>query len=102
LPIRSWVYMLQIPEHNQNQTDKTREKIMQDNEQDMTIAKTLWSETLIDALLVALQKKHPDEKIRELLKEIQDKGYKPTYIIEKVTKELDAQAVLRVRQLLAK
>lgn len=75
---------------------------MQDNEKDMTIAKTLWSETLIDALLVALQKKQPDEKIRELLKEIQDKGYKPSYITGKVTKELDEQAALRIRKLLAK
>lgn len=75
---------------------------MQDNEQDMTVAKTLWSETLIDALLVALQKKHPDAKIKEILKELQDKGYKPPYITAKVTKELDAQAAFRVRQLLAK
>ncbi len=70
---------------------------MQDNEQDMTIAKTLWSEIIIDALLVGLQKKTTDEKIKELIKEIQDKGYKSSYIIEKVTKELGAPAALRIR-----
>lgn len=39
---------------------------MQDNKQDMTIAKTLWSETIIDALLAGLQEKATDEKIKEL------------------------------------
>jgi CRISPR/Cas system CSM-associated protein Csm4 (group 5 of RAMP superfamily) len=75
---------------------------MQNNEQDKTITKTLWSETIIDALIVGLQKKAPDEKIKELVKEIKDKGFKSSYIIEKVTKELGPPAAVRIRQLLGK
>ncbi|OGT64336.1 MAG: hypothetical protein A3I13_00085 [Gammaproteobacteria bacterium RIFCSPLOWO2_02_FULL_47_50] len=75
---------------------------MQDKTQDKTITKTLWSETIIEALLVGLQKKVTDEKIRELINEIQGKGYKSSYIIEKVTKELGAPDALRIRQLLGK
>ena len=72
--------------------------MMEDNEH--TVAKTLWSETLIDALIVGLQKKVPDAKIRELLEELKSKGYENTYIINKVTKELDSGMAMRVRQLI--
>jgi hypothetical protein len=75
---------------------------MQDNNPDETIAKTLWSETLIDALILGLQKKVPDVKIKELIKELQDKGYQSTYSINKVTKEMDAPAAMRVKQLMGR
>ena len=75
---------------------------MQDNEQDKTITKTLWSETIIDALVVGLQKNVPDDKIRELIKEVTTKGFKSSYIIDKVTKELGAPARARVKRLLGK
>lgn len=71
-------------------------------EDDKTIAKTLWSETLIDALLLGLRKKAPDAKIRELIGDLEAKGFKKNYIIEKVTKELGAATAMRVRQLAGK
>jgi len=75
---------------------------MQDDNPDETIAKTLWSETLIDALILGLQKKVPDAKIKELIKELQDKGYQSTYIINKVTKEMGAPAAMRVKHLMGR
>lgn len=71
-------------------------------QKDDTVSKTIWSETLIDLLLVALQKNAPDAKVKEVLKELSDKGYQSGYIIKKVTKELDENAARRVRQILSK
>ena len=69
---------------------------------DDTVSKTIWSETLIDLLLVALQKNAPDAKVKEVLKELSDKGYQAGYIIKKVTKELDDNAARRVRKIMGK
>ena len=71
-------------------------------EQDKTVAKTLWSETLIEALLLGLQKNVSDEKIRELIGDLYAKGYKQNYIVNKVTKELDSAMAARVRRLMVK
>ena len=41
-----------------------------------TIAKTLWSETLIDVLMVALEKNASDDKVKDILKELKQKQFK--------------------------
>ena len=69
---------------------------------DETVAKTLWSETLIDALLLGLQKKVPDAKIKELINDLLAKGYKQPYIVSKVTKELGPAMAMRVTQLMTR
>ncbi len=71
------------------------------DDEDKTVAKTLWSESLIDALLVGLKKKAADPKIKELIKDIIARGYKQDYIIQKVTKEMGTQAAMRVKQLMS-
>ncbi|NKB36501.1 MAG: hypothetical protein GKR93_04925 [Gammaproteobacteria bacterium] len=67
-----------------------------------TIAKTLWSETLIDLLIISLQNEQSDEKVTELLKELRQKKFKRDYIISKTKKALGEKASNRVRLLLAK
>ena len=67
-----------------------------------TVAKTLWSETLIDLLIVALQKNQSDEKISGLLKELQQKNFKKDYIIDKIDRAMGDVEARRVRSLLAK
>ncbi len=67
---------------------------------DKTITKTLWSETLIEILILALQKKRPDSEITEIIKEIRAKGFKRRYIIGKVEKELGAETARRVKTLI--
>jgi hypothetical protein len=62
----------------------------------------LWSETLIDLLIVSLEKGQSDEQIIDLLKEIKQKKFKPDYIVKKVTKSLGEKDANRVKLLLHK
>ena len=78
---------------SENSSDDTTQK---------TIAKTLWSETLIDLLVIALQNKQSDKKVTELLRELKQRNFKNDYIISKIGKTLGASEENRVRILLAK
>lgn len=73
-----------------------------DDQTQQTVAKTLWSETLIDLLIVSLQKKQSDEKVMELLKELRQKNFKSSYIIDKIERAMDSTDAMRVRSLLKK
>ena len=68
----------------------------------VTVAKTLWSETLIDLLIVSLEKNQSDDKVRELLKELKQKKFKADYIIGKIRKALGEKEANRVKLLLGK
>lgn len=78
---------------SENSNDDTTQK---------TIAKTLWSETLIDLLVIALQNNQSDKKVTELLRELKQRNFKNDYIIGKIGKTLGASEENRVRILLAK
>ena len=65
-----------------------------------TVAKTLWSETILEVLYESLRKNKPDAAIREVLREVRLKGFKPQYIIEKVGKKVDKTAAIRIKALL--
>ena len=77
---------------------------MSDNEDatSVTIAKTLWSETLIDLLIVSLEKGQTDEQVISLLKELKQKKFNPDYIVRKVNKNLSEKEANRVKLLLLK
>ena len=76
--------------------------IENDDATQLTIAKTLWSETLIDLLIVSLEKNLSDEKVTELLKELRQKKFKRDYIIGKIKKALGEKEANRVKLLLGK
>ncbi len=76
--------------------------IENDDATQQTIAKTLWSETLIDLLIVSLEKNLSDEKVTELLKELRQKKFKRDYIISKIKKALGEKEANRVKLLLGK
>ncbi len=76
--------------------------IENDDATQKTIAKTLWSETLIDLLIVSLEKNLSDEKVTELLKELKQKKFKRDYIIGKIKKALGEKEANRVKLLLSK
>ena len=76
-----------------NENDDTTQK---------TVAKTLWSETLIDLLVISLQNNQPDEKVIDLLKELKQKKFKRDYIISKTRKSLGDKEANRVKLLLSK
>ena len=67
-----------------------------------TEVKTMWSETLLEALYVALEKKAGDAKVREILGELQEKGYKKDYLIEKVTKKIGPNAADQLKRLFSR
>jgi len=67
---------------------------------DKTIAKTLWSDTLIDMLVASLKADKSDEQIKGLLKECKGKGFKASYLTGKVRKELDERAAMRIKRLM--
>ncbi|HEY7841853.1 MAG TPA: hypothetical protein VIC61_09820 [Gammaproteobacteria bacterium] len=65
-----------------------------------TTAKTLWTETVLEILYETLRKNKDDAQLRNVLKEVQAKGFRRDQIIEKVGRKVDAQAASRVRKLL--
>lgn len=72
------------------------------NDNTKTIAKTLWSETLIDVLMLALEKNAADEKIIEILQELKQKKFKASYITDKVRRSRNEADAQRVKQLMGK
>ena len=72
---------------------------MDDND-DKTVAKTLWSETLIDMLIATLKANKSDEQIKGLLRECKQKGFKASYLTGKVRKELGEGAAVRLKRLM--
>ena len=73
---------------------------MTDAADDKTIAKTLWSDTLIDMLIASLKAEKSDDQIKGLLKECKEKGFKASYLTGKVRKELDERAAMRIKRLM--
>jgi hypothetical protein len=73
---------------------------MTDDGDDKTIAKTLWSDTLIDMLVASLKADKSDAQIKGLLKECKEKGFKASYLTGKVRKELDERSVMRIKKLM--
>lgn len=67
-----------------------------------TVQKTLWSDTLVELLLAALKKGSADPHIVNLLIEMKDRDFEAKYITGKIRKELDEQAVMRVKKLMKK
>jgi len=67
-----------------------------------TTPKTLWSETIIELLCIALENNNPDKDIKELLRECRNKGFKSNYLINKVKKEVGEKAALRIKIMLKK
>jgi nickel-dependent lactate racemase len=76
---------------------------MEINEEDdtsPTTAKTLWTESILEVLYLALKYDKTDEDIRKMLKLMT--GCKRDYIIQKVDQKLGKDAASRVRILMHK
>lgn len=70
----------------------------EDNTQ-MTEVKTMWSETLLESLYVALEKNKGDKMVREILRDLFEKGYKKDYLVEKVNKKVGPNAASRLKRM---
>lgn len=66
----------------------------------VTTAKTLWTETVLELLYLALKYDKPDEDIRKLLLQARIKGCKPAYIVSKVKHKVGEAAAVRVKMLI--
>jgi hypothetical protein len=63
---------------------------------------TMWSESLLEHLYLALKKNKEDAMIMELIGELRAKEYDDDFLIKKVTQKVgDATAVNRLKNLLA-
>ena len=63
-----------------------------------TTAKTLWTETILEVLYLAIEYDRSDEEIKKILHQMQ--GNKPAYIIKKVEQKLGGAAAIRIRNLI--
>ncbi len=69
------------------------------NEEEQT-ALTMWSESLLEGLYVGIAKSGNNNALRELLKELKQKGYEEKYLINKVTANVSPAAGKRLEGLL--
>jgi hypothetical protein len=62
---------------------------------------TMWSESLLEHLYLALKKNKEDELILELIEELRAKEYDDDFIIKKVTMKVGATGTARITALLS-
>ena len=65
-----------------------------------TIAKTLWSETQVDMLRIALRGNRPDAEVIEILRDLLGRGLPPDYLVDKAKAAGGVIAANRLRGLL--
>jgi hypothetical protein len=65
-----------------------------------TQPKTLWSQTQFDRLYLALDRCKPDGLIKEILMDLNKRGFPPEYVIPRVRKKLGMVASNRVKLIL--
>ena len=71
---------------------------MSDNEG--TEIKTMWSESLLETLYVALRKDKEDALVQEIIVDLRAKEYDDEYLINKVKKKVGPTAAVRMKNLL--
>jgi len=72
--------------------------ITEDNSVRTHTRKTLWSETLFEMLYEAIQHNWSSNAIREILKELVQKGYRIPHLKQKVEKRFGEEGVKRLMQ----
>lgn len=62
---------------------------------------TMWSESLLEHLYLALKKNKEDSMILELIEELREKDYDDEFLIKKVTMKVGATGAARITALLS-
>jgi hypothetical protein len=65
-----------------------------------TRPKTLWSHTQFDLLYHALDRSKPDEMIKEIMVDLNRRGFPPEYVLPRVRKRLGMIASNRIKLIL--
>lgn len=68
-------------------------------EEDKT-AITMWSESLIEGLYIGIAKSGNDNALRDLIKELKEKGYEEKYLINKVNTNVGPTEARRLQTLI--
>ncbi|NCF81135.1 MAG: hypothetical protein GWP74_05920 [Proteobacteria bacterium] len=67
-----------------------------------TQPKTLWSQTQFDLLYIALSRSKPDIFIKEIMVDLNRRGFPPEYVLPRVRKKLGMVAYNRIKLILRK
>ena len=67
-----------------------------------TRPKTLWSQTQFDLLYLALDRCKPDILIKEIMVDLNRRGFPPEYVLPRVRKKLGMIASNRIKLILRK
>ncbi len=67
-----------------------------------TRPKTLWSQTQFDLLYLALDRCKPDIFIKEIMVDLNQRGFPPEYVLPRVRKKLGMVASNRIKLILRK
>jgi hypothetical protein len=70
--------------------------------EDDKTANTMWSESLIEGLYIGIAKSGNDNALRELIKELKEKGYDESFLINKVNTNVSLTASKRLQALLGR
>lgn len=65
-----------------------------------TDLRTLWSDTLIELLLDAVKEEWPERIIKDLVKELYNKGYKPERLMKLLEQKLGPDAAKKTARFL--
>ena len=63
---------------------------------------TMWSESLLEGLYVAIAKPGTGAALKDLLNELKAKGYEENYLIEKVEEKVGTKAADRLKVMLGR
>ena len=73
---------------------------MTDETTEGTEIKTMWSESLLETLYVALRKDKEDAVVKDVISDLKAKDYDDDYLINKVKVKVGPNAAVRIRGLL--
>ncbi len=66
-----------------------------------TEVKTMWSETLLESLYVAMEKQIENNTVIGIIKDLKAKNYEDEYLIDKIGKKVGPEAAARLKSLLS-
>jgi hypothetical protein len=69
-------------------------------EEDDKTAITMWSESLIEGLYIGIAKSGNDNALKDLIRELKEKGYETNYLINKVTTNVGPAEGRRLKALM--
>lgn len=67
---------------------------------DQTVAKTLWTDTMMDILLAVLKANKPDDIVWEAVRDVRKRKMKASYLVNAVERKLGKEYAIRLERLI--